>query len=100
MTVSEALAACADLADGTASAEKIYTKGTITKIGETGNYYKDVYISDGTNELLIYTVNLSDGMDAINVGDTVTVYGFIKNYMGTIEYASNGGEYVYIVAIH
>ena len=100
LTVTEAMTLCAGLADGTCSAEKVYAKGTITKIGESGNYYKNVYFSDGTTEMLIYTVNLSDGMTELKVGDTVTVCGFIKNYMGTIEFASNGGEYVYIVAIH
>ena len=99
LTVSEALAACADLAQGTASADKFYTKGTVTSIGRGGNYYSEVYFTDGTSTMLIYTLNPMEGMGELKVGDVITVHGFIKNYNGTIEFASNGGEYVYIVAL-
>ncbi len=99
LTVTEAMTLCADLTDGTASSEKVYAKGTVTRIGEGGNYYKNVYFSDGTTEMLIYTLNPMDGMGELKVGDTITVCGYVKNYMGTIEFASYNGEYVYIVAV-
>ena len=99
LTVTQALAACADLAQGTASADKFYTKGTVTSIGRGGNYYSEVYFTDGTSTMLIYTLNPMEGMGELKVGDVITVHGFIKNYNGTIEFASNGGEYVYIVAL-
>lgn len=99
ISTTEAVNACAGLAEGSASAEKFYVTGKITSIGEATTFYKNVYITDGTTDLLIYTVNLSDGIENISVGDTVVVYGYIKNYSGTIEFTSNNGEYVYIISV-
>ena len=43
-----------------------------------------------------------EDMPELLVGDTITVYGNIKNYRGTIEFASNrlddgSTDYVYII---
>ncbi len=99
LTTTEAYNINKSLASGTASNDKFYVRGRITKIGEAGSYYKNVYISDGTTEVLIYTLNLSSGMSGIEIGDTITAYGYFKNFNGTIEMASNSGTYVYVVAI-
>ena len=52
--------------------------------------------------MLIYTLNPMEGMPELQVGDTITVFGYIKNYGGTIEFASKNVDdaqvYVYIVA--
>jgi len=98
LTVSQTLAAVAGLEAGSATADKYFTTGVVTEIGQGGSYYKNVYFTDGEQTMLIYTLNPMDGMGELKVGDTITVNGYIKNYNGTIEYASNGGEYVYIVA--
>ena len=91
---------CANFADGESSAHPFYVKGTVTQIGSTGNYYKNVYFTDGTTEMLIYTINMGDGITGFSVGDTITAYGYIKNYQGTIEMATyNGSVYVYVVKV-
>ena len=91
---------CANLADGESSLQPFYVKGTVTAIGEAKNYYKNVYFTDGTTEMLIYTINMSDGITGFAVGDTITAYGYIKNYQGTIEMATyNGSVYVYVVKV-
>ena len=100
VTVTYAYNACADLANGETSAQAFYVKGTVTAIGKTGNYYQNVYFTDGTTEMLIYTINMSDGIDGFEVGDTIVAFGYIKNYSGTIEMATyNGSVYVYVVKV-
>ena len=91
---------CANLADGESSMQPFYVKGTVTAIGETKNYYKNVYFTDGKTEMLIYTINMSDDITGFAVGDTITAYGYIKNYQGIIEMATyNGSVYVYVVKV-
>lgn len=91
---------CANLANNESSANAFYVKGTVTKIGQTGSYYKNVYFTDGTTEMLIYTINMSDGITGFAVGDTIVAYGYIKNYSGTIEMATyNSSVYVYVVKV-
>ncbi len=93
--------ACADLENGESSASPFYVKGKVTEIGEDkGNYYKNVYFTDGTTEMLIYTINMASGVSGFEVGDTIVAYGYIKNYSGTIEMATyNGTVYVYVVSV-
>ena len=102
LTVTETLNAVAGLEEGQTTDLPYYTTGIVTEIGQTGNYYKNVYITDGENTMLIYTLNPMEGMPELKVGDTITVFGYIKNYNGTIEFASNYVDdapvYVYIVA--
>ena len=98
ITTTQAVQFNASLAAGDVSEEKFYVQGVITQIGSKGSYYKNVYITDGETEFLIYSINLMEDMTSMKVGDTITAHGFIKNYNGTIEMASNGSEYVYVVA--
>lgn len=91
---------CANLANNESSAEPFYIKGKVTKIGQTGNYYKNVYFTDGVTEMLIYTINMGEGITGFEVGDTITAYGYIKNYDGTIEMATyNSSIYVFVVKV-
>ena len=102
LTVGETLAAVAGLEEGAATEIQYYTTGVVTEIGQTGSYYKNVYFTDGEQTMLIYTLNPMEGMPELKVGDTITVFGYIKNYNGTIEFASkyvdDAQVYVYIVA--
>lgn len=86
--------------------QAIYCKGTIKEIGSTagsgtGTYYKNVYLTDGTKDVLVYTLNVADELkgQTFGVGDTVVIYGYAKNYSGTLEFASNGSFYVNIVKL-
>ena len=102
LTVGETLAAVEGLEAGAATEVQYYTTGVVTEIGQGGSYYKNVYFTDGENTMLIYTLNPMEGMAELQVGDTITVFGYIKNYNGTIEFASkyvdDAQVYVYIVA--
>ena len=103
LTVGQTLNAVAGLEEGAATDIQYYTTGVVTEIGQGGSYYKNVYFTDGENTMLIYTLNPMDGMPELQVGDTITVFGYIKNYQGTIEFASKKMEddsqvYVFIVA--
>ena len=100
VTTTDAYNACADLANGESSAEAFYVRGTVTAIGQFGSYYREVYFTDGTTEMLIYTINMPEGIDGFEVGDTIVACGYIKNYNGIIEMATyNGSVYVYVVAV-
>ena len=100
VTTTYAYNACKDLASGKTSANQFYVKGTITRIGESGSYYKNVYFTDGTTEMLIYTLNKGNGISGVKVGDTITAYGYIKNYDGTIEMATGPNQtFVYVVKV-
>ena len=98
VSVSDALNACGSLAEGKASADLFYVTGIVKKIGSTGSYYKNVYISDGTNEILIYSISMGEGVNGFEVGNLIVAYGYIKNYYGTIEMATNNGKYVYAIS--
>jgi len=103
VTVTYAYEVCAaNLGVGETSMEPFYVKGRVTEIGQTGSYYRNVYFTDGDTEMLIYTINLPDGIDGFEVGDTITAYGYIKNYYGTIEMATYNSDiaiYVYVVKV-
>lgn len=100
LTATQVLDACSYLDVSEMSEERFYVRGVVTYIGDTSNvYYTNVYITDGENDLLIYTINMGDGIDRFEVGDTVTAYGYVKNYKGTVEMAANGSEYVYAVRV-
>ena len=88
LTPTKVLDANSKLENGEFSEEKFYVKGEVQSIGATGSYYKEVYISDGENEFLIYTINMPDGITGFKVGDTITACGYIKNYNGLIEMAT------------
>ena len=89
-TVAEALK---QIEDWTASTEKVYVKGKISKIDEVSTQYGNAtyYISDDgteTNQLKVfrgYYLNNEKftAADQINVGDEVIVYGVLINYNNT-----------------
>ena len=101
VSTTYAHSACSTLKDGESSASPFYVKGMVTEIGEDkGNYYKNVYFTDGTTEMLIFTINMGSGVSGFDVGDTIIAYGYIKNYKGTIEMATyNSSVYVYVVSV-
>ena len=100
VTTTYAYTVCSALAQGESSLNPFYIKGTITRIGETGNYYKNVYFTDGSTEMLIYTLNMGEGISSVKVGDTITAFGYVKNYEGTIEMATGPNQtYVYVVDV-
>lgn len=101
LTVTETLNAVAGLEEGQTTDLPYYTTGIVNKVTNNGTYYKNVYITDGEQTMLVYTLNPMEGMPELKVGDTITVNGYIKNYKGTVQYSSklvNGAQvYVYIV---
>lgn len=99
LTATGAYTANKTLASGSFSANRYYVTGVVTAIGKTESYYSNVYISDGTTEVLVYTISMGSGVSGFKVGDTITAYGYFKNHYGTIEMASNSGTYVYAVAV-
>lgn len=99
-TVAEALK---QIEDWTASTEKVYVKGKISKIDEVSTQYGNAtyYISDDgteTNQLKVfrgyYLKNEKfTAADQIKVGDEVIVYGVLINYNTTPEINQN--NYLY-----
>ena len=101
LTTSQALSATSGLKSGEVSDQPFYVKGKVVSIGSKGNYYQSVYITDGTKQLLIYTINMGSGVSGFDVGDEIVAYGYIKNYNGTIEFATNyiNNSPVYVVCV-
>lgn len=100
LTATQAQAIGASLASGAYTAQKVYVTGTVTGIGTVTTYYKNVYVSDGTTEFLIFSINLSDGINGFVVGDTITAYGYIQNYNGnTPEMTGKSGDYPYALVV-
>lgn len=101
VSTSYAHTVCSTLPTGGFSASPFYVQGTVTRVGEDkGNHYKNVSFTDGTTEMLIYTIDLSDEITSFAVGDTIVAYGYIKNHSGEIEMATyNSTVYVRVVAI-
>lgn len=92
MTVSEAIAMIEN-DDGSTTYGGKYVKGIVSQIDsiDTSSYYNaNYYISDdgsSTSELYIYrgkNIDNSDFTDSsqLQVGDTVVIYGDLKNYNG------------------
>ena len=101
LTVAEALALakteCATQDDVTK--ELVYVTGVaLTTPENKGSYYGSVEIADaGTQtKILIYSVSVRSGVVAPAQNDVLVVCGYIKNYYGTIEFATNNNIYVYI----
>ena len=88
----------ASLADGEFfnNSENVYVTGIVTETTDISASYGNAtyYISDdakGTNRFYVYRGKLLDGAAVaadtdLQVGDSVTVCGKIKNYKGTIEF--------------
>ena len=86
-TVSKLLEKAASLADGEFLNGTFKVTGSVTKIDSAYNeQYGNVsfYLSDGTNSILCFRVK-GDAAALVAVGDTITLTGKVKNYMGTIE---------------
>lgn len=104
-TVAEAKAILNTLASGETYQvngvdAKVYIHGFVTVAGTVGSFgYNNVYIADTkdaqqTDSALIYSINWSkDGgvfikdRDELDVGDEITLFGFLKNFKGTEEIA-------------
>ena len=99
LTVTELVNATKDYEVDDVSKQVFFVKGEVKSIGETGDYYSNVYIKDGENEFYIYTISLGDGINGFKVGDVIVAKGYVKNYGGTIEMASNNGTYVYAISV-
>ena len=103
LTVSQILIANSELALDDVSNNVFYVKGKVVAIGSTGSYYKNVYITDGTEDFLIYSINMGSGISGFDVGDTIVARGYVKNYYGTIEmatkYINNSPNYVICVKV-
>ena len=78
------------------NSEDVYVTGIVTETTDISATYKNAtyYISDdakGSNRFYVYRGKLLDGADVeadtdLQVGDSVTVCGKIKNYKGTMEF--------------
>ena len=101
-SVADALLIAGALEQGATTTEKPFVIGVIKSIGTPGSYLKNVYITDvadSTKEILVQTVNFTSGVvESVNVGDTVTINGYIKNYNGTLEIVGVGSDYAYFTA--
>ena len=80
------------------SEQKFYVTGTVTKITSVGStYYSKVYITDGTTEFYIYSINL--GKDSAGAyigftkGDVIVANGYIAYAYGTKEMTHKGTTY-------
>lgn len=97
MTVAEALAAANALGKDEYSAEKVYVEGVVTEITrfDSGRSSYTFYIkdADGTDQLTVFSCKTTADITKIYVGDTVKVYGYLKNYGGnTPEVTYKGDE--------
>ena len=96
--VAAVIKACEGLADGSFlnDSKDIYVTGVVTETTEISTQYGNAtyYISDnakGSNRFYVYRGKLLDNADVkadtdLQVGDSVTVCGKIKNYKGTMEF--------------
>lgn len=97
MTVAEALAAANALGKDEYSAEKVYVEGVIAEITkfDSGRSSYTFYIkdADGTDQLTVFSCKTTADITKIYVGDTVKVYGYLKNHGGnTPEVTYQGDE--------
>ena len=102
LTVAEALALAQlqCVASNDVTKQVVYMKGVLTNVPtDKTTYYQNLYLADagalGTT-ILVYTVNLRSNVAAPDMNDILVICGYIKNYNGTIEFASNSGTNVYI----
>lgn len=94
---------------GAVSNQPIYVEGYINGAPESINsslsYVSKFYIAESStehsvdNSLYVYTASYGGdyGTSAPSYGDHVVLYGYLKNYNGTREMASNAGQYVWVV---
>lgn len=97
MTVAEALAAANALGKDEYSAEKVYVEGVVTEItrfdSDRSSYTFYIKDADGTDQLTVFSCKTTADITKIYVGDTVKVYGYLKNHKGnTPEVTYQGDE--------
>ena len=111
LTVAQARAICAALADGATTGTKHYVKGWVKKLAskhEDGvtNYGNAIfYIEDvkGANSqedfeaFQVYGINGEKitSLDQVVVGDYVVIYGELTNYSGTYETVGKGAAHIW-----
>ena len=79
----------------------VYAKGIVTNQPDySGSYIKTFYLADSKEgkSLMVYSCNKNDAVANPDMNDEVVVYGFIKNYKGTIEFASANQQNVQLAA--
>ena len=94
-TVAEALAIAAEECkeDGDATAGEIYIKGIVTKnpsYNSEKGYASNIYLKDALTDekdILVFTADC-DLLKLPYQNDTVILHGYVKNYKGTIEFAT------------
>ncbi len=74
------------LADGEYLPQEVTLTGVVTKVGEVNAQYGDRNVNFTVEGKDIYCYALKGEVDKIQVGDTITVSGKMKNYKGTIEF--------------
>lgn len=99
-TAADANSVGSKLATNAFTSSAVYVKGIVSSFEDAGNYVKNLKLVDkkgDTATFLCYTVNKTTSVSSIKVGDTVVVYGYIKNYNGTAEIATknDGGTSIY-----
>ena len=101
LSVTEAMAIINEQckASGDFTRHEIYCTGLVSVLGEKQSYgYKNTHVSDGTSDVLIYSLNLNaEQLAAYEVGKTVIFHGYATNYSGTIEFSTYNGN-VYVTA--
>lgn len=78
------------LSDGGYTDSKYYLRGIVKSFETTDKttYIKNIYLVDevgSSTSFLVYSCNFTSEVPSVSVGDTVVVYGAIKNYQGTLE---------------
>ena len=98
LTVSEALALITETCPNSddVTEEQIYCEGEVSVKGTEKSYgYQNVKVSDGQSEVLIYSLNMTTEQKAqFDVGTVIKFHGYAKNFKGTLEFATNGSNYV------
>jgi len=94
-----------NLGSGETSADKLYITGRVSSVKECSASYGNAtfYLSDdGSSDNTFYVYRCYglnnkkiDSDDAVQVGDSITVYGQVTNYSGTYETVQNGAYIVY-----
>ena len=90
---SKTVNAAYGLAEGESMSSSLILKGVISKIDDAwSDQYKNITVTiivDGMTDKPIKCFRLKgDGADKLTDGQTITVYGTIKNYNGTVEFDS------------
>ena len=93
-----AIAAAQCKANNDVTKEIVYVTGkVITKTDTSGSFIKQFTLADINNPsktIIVYSMNKTAGIADPDQNDTIILKGYIKNYSGTIEFATNGSTYV------